>query len=211
MEPTSKTLDEIDEAREKEDIQKLEAVFFVSARFLTMQELISLTDLNPIIIQELIEKLQDKYDAQDSAIEIIEKNSMWKMDVRSQYHNIINKLAGGESEFSKAEQETLGIIAFKQPIKQSVIIKIRGNKAYDHIKKFADIGLLKKKKTGHTHELTLSDDFYDYFAFQETERKQEVRRSTQECGDRKSATHSTESNGGEGSSQESLKINNPEN
>ena len=164
--PNSKTVEEIDEAREKEDLKKLEAVFFVSARFLNMQELISLTDLNPIIIQELIEKLQEKYDKQDSAIEVIEKNKMWKMDVRSQYYNIINKLAGGKSEFSKAEQETLGIIAFKQPIKQSVIIKIRGNKAYDHIQKFVDVGLVKKKKIGHTQELSLSDDFYDYFTFQ---------------------------------------------
>jgi len=166
MTSTSKTIEEIDEAREKEDMKKLEAVFFICGRFLNMQELISLTDLNPIIIQELIEKLQEKYDEQDSAIEIIEKNKMWKMDVRPQYHGIINKVAGGRSEFSKAEQETLGIIAFKQPIKQSVIIKIRGNKAYDHIKKFVDLGLIKKKKVGHTHELSLSDDFYDYFTFQ---------------------------------------------
>ncbi|MEK6913554.1 MAG: SMC-Scp complex subunit ScpB [Nanoarchaeota archaeon] len=182
MSSMSKTVDEIDSAREKEDLKKLEAVFFVSARFLNMQELISLTDLNPIIIQELIEKLQEKYDKQDSAIEVIEKNKMWKMDVRSQYYNIINKLAGGKSEFTKAEQETLGIIAFKQPIKQSVIIKIRGNKAYEHVQKFVDVGLLKKKKIGHTHELSLSDDFYDYFTFQ-----------------------------GENSVQESLKISNPEN
>jgi len=163
---SSKTVEEIDNAREKEDLKKLEAVFFVSARFLNMQELISLTDLNPIILQELIEKLQEKYDKQDSAIEIVEKTGMWKMDVRSQYYNIINKLAGGKSEFTKAEQETLGIIAFKQPIKQSVIIKIRGNKAYDHIQKFVDVGLVKKKKIGHTHELSLSEDFYDYFTFQ---------------------------------------------
>jgi segregation and condensation protein B len=163
---SSKTINEIDEAREKEDLKKLEAVFFVSARFLNMQELISLTDLNPIILSELIEKLQEKYEKNESAMEIIEKNQMWKMDVRSQFHNIINKLAGGKSEFSKAEQETLGIIAYKQPIKQSVIIKIRGNKAYDHIKTFLDIGLLKKKKVGHTNELSLSEDFYDYFTFQ---------------------------------------------
>ncbi len=163
---TSKTIGEIDEAREKEDLKRLEAVFFVSARFLNMQELISLTDLNPIILEELIEKLQEKYDKQDSAIEVLEKNKMWKMDVRPQYYNIINKVAGGRSEFSKAEQETLGIIAFKQPIKQSVIIKIRGNKAYDHIKKFVDLELVKKKKVGHTHELSLSDDFYDYFTLQ---------------------------------------------
>ena len=73
---------------------------------------------------------------------------MWKMDVKKEYSNIINKLATGSSEFSKAEQETLAIIAFKQPIKQSVIIKIRGNKAYDHIKKFAELDLVKKKKQG---------------------------------------------------------------
>jgi len=167
MNPTSRTLEEIDEAREKEDLKKLEAVFFVAARFLNMQELISLTDLNPIILEELIEKLQEKYDKEDSAIEIIEKNRMWKMDVKPAYHNIINKLAGGKSEFSKAEQETLAIIAYKQPIKQSVIIKIRGNKAYEHIKKFEDLELIKKKKVGHTHELSLSEDFYDYFTFQE--------------------------------------------
>jgi len=90
--------------------------------------------------------------------------------VRQEYTNIINKLATGSSEFTKAEQETLAIIAYKQPIKQSVIIKIRGNKAYEHIKKFSDLGLIKKKKTGHTHELSLSEDFYDYFNVSESER-----------------------------------------
>ncbi|MEK6906487.1 MAG: SMC-Scp complex subunit ScpB [Nanoarchaeota archaeon] len=166
MATTSKTLNEIDEAKEKEDLKKLEAVFFVSGRFLSMQELISLSDLNPIIIRELIEKLRERYDKNDSAIEIVEKSNLWKMDVKQEYHSIINKMATGRSEFSKAEQETLAIIAFKQPIKQSVIIKIRGNKAYDHVKKFAELDLIKKKKTGHTNELSLSDDFYDYFNVQ---------------------------------------------
>ena len=75
------------------------------------------------------------------------------MDVRQEYVSIINKVATGSAEFSKAEQETLAVIAYKQPVKQSVIIKIRGNKAYDHIKHFIDIGLVKAKKAGHTKEL----------------------------------------------------------
>jgi len=169
MEPTSKTINEIDEAKEKENLKKLEAIFFVSGRFLSMQELISLSDFNPIIIRELIEKLQEKYDKKESAIEIIEKNNIWKMDVRQEYSSIINKLATGSAEFSKAEQETLAIIAFKQPIKQSVMIKIRGNKAYEHIKKFTNLGLIKKKKIGHTYELSLRDDFYDYFSIPNSE------------------------------------------
>lgn len=171
---TSKTLNEIEEAKQKENLKKLEAIFFVSGKFLTMPELISLTDLNPIILQNLIDRLKDKYSKEDSAIEIIEKNSMWKMDVNPEYSHLINKLAGGRSEFTKAEQETLAIIAFKQPIKQSVIIKIRGNKAYDHIKKFNDLALIKRKKMGHTHELNLSDDFYDYFSVADFENKENL-------------------------------------
>jgi len=88
---------------------------------------------------------------------------MWKMDVKQEHSYLTTKLATGSSEFSKAEQGTLALIAFKQPIKQSVIIKIRGNKAYDHVKRFSELGLVNKKKQGHTHELSLADEFYDYF------------------------------------------------
>lgn len=168
---TSTTLNEVEEARIDEDLRKLEAVMFVSGRFLSMQDLIFLSDLNPARINDLIDKLKMKYEKNDSAIEIVEKNGLWKMDVRQEYSDVINKLATGSSEFTKAEQETLAIIAYKQPIKQSVIIKIRGNKAYDHIKKFIDLDLIKKKKMGHTNELSLSDEFYDYFNFSPNEER----------------------------------------
>jgi segregation and condensation protein B len=164
---SSKTLNEVEGAKEGEDLKKLEAIFFVSGRFLNMQELVSLSDLNPVVLYDLIDRLKEKYEKSDSALEIVEKSGMWKMDVRQEYSDIINKLATGSSEFSKAEQETLAIIAYKQPIKQSVIIKIRGNKAYDHIKRFSELNLIKKKKIGHTSELSLSDDFYDYFKVEE--------------------------------------------
>jgi len=165
---SSKTLEEIDEEGELEDIKKLEAIFFVAGRFLSIKDLITLSDLNPITIRELIEKLREKYDGRDSSIGIVKKgesgSEIWKMDVRPEYANLVNRLASGSSEFTKAEQETLAIIAYKQPIKQSVIIKIRGNKAYDHVKRFTELGLIKKKKEGHTHDLSLSDEFYDYFS-----------------------------------------------
>ena len=158
-----KTVDELDNGTEEENLRKLEAIFFVSGRFLTMQELVGLSDLNPVLLKDLIDKLKEKFNKDESAIEIVEREGLWKMDVKPEYSYIINKLATGSVEFSKAEQETLAIIAYKQPIKQSVIVKIRGNKAYDHIKKFADLNLIKKKKSGHTNILTLSEEFYDYF------------------------------------------------
>lgn len=163
MEISSKTIDEIDWSKEKENTRLIEAVLFISGRFLSIQDLMTYSNLNSIIIIEILDKLKDKYKNEDSAIEIVSINDLWKMDVRSEYHNIINRIAAGSVEFTKSEQQTLAIIAYKNPIKQSVIIKIRGNKAYDHVHKFVKLNLIKSKKEGHTNLLTLSDEFYDYF------------------------------------------------
>ena len=160
--PGVKVLDEIDAERESESMRKIEAALFVAGRFLSLQELVALTDVNPLMLRKILEDLGDKY--KNSGIEIVQKNNLWKMDVTSDYTWIVNKLATGSAEFSKAEQETLAIIAYKQPMKQSVLVKIRGNKAYEHVAKFCEMGLINKKKAGHASDLTLHDSFHEYFS-----------------------------------------------
>ncbi|MBS3076867.1 SMC-Scp complex subunit ScpB [Candidatus Pacearchaeota archaeon] len=158
---TERNVEELDSEIETENLRKIEAALFLSGRFMTLQELITLTDVNPILLKKLLADLQDKY--KDSGINVVRQENTWKMDIAEDFIDMVNKLATGSSEFARAEQETLAMIAFKQPIKQSVIIKIRGNKGYDHIKRFVELGLLNKKKTGHTSELSLTEKFYDYF------------------------------------------------
>jgi len=161
MEISRESIDELDESAEQESMKKVEAVLFIAGRFLYVQELVSLTDVNPILLKKILEDLSDKY--KNSGLELVNKENLWKMDVSQDYTYLVNKLATGSSEFTKAEQETLAIIAYKQPMKQSVLVKIRGNKAYDHIKKFVELGLVVKKRMGHTSELSLHESFYDYF------------------------------------------------
>jgi len=151
----------LDDAKEKNYLNKIEAALFISGRWMDLKELVMITDINPILIRRLMEQLIEKYS--DGAIEILAKEDKWKMDVKPEYTDMVNRLATGSSEFSKAEQETLAIIAYKQPIKQSVVVKIRGNKSYDHIKKFLELGLIKAKKSGRTKELSLSEEFHNYF------------------------------------------------
>ena len=161
MDLSNESIEEIDDAKDTENLRKVEATLFIAGKFLSLKELVALTDINPIFLRKTLQDLSYKY--KDSGIEIVNKEELWKMDVAKEYVGIVNKLATGNAEFTKAEQETLAIIAYKQPIKQSVVIKIRGNKAYDHIKNFVSMGLLNKKRTGHTSELSLKDEFYDYF------------------------------------------------
>ena len=169
MDISKESLEEIDDALEEESKKKIEAALFVSGRFMTLQELVALTEVNPILLKKILEDLTDEY--KDSGIEVLNKDNLWKMDVSSEFTWMVNKLATGTSEFTKAEQETLAIIAYKKQIKQSVMVKIRGNKAYDHIKKFVEMGLINKKRIGHTADLSLSDTFHEYFHLsdQETE------------------------------------------
>jgi len=149
--------------RELESKEKVEAALFIAGRFLSFQELIMLTDVNPIMLKSILLDLQKKYDVPGSVLRLVNRNNSWKMDIIEKYHFLINRLATGSVEFTKAEQGTLAVIAYKQPVKQSVVIKIRGNKAYDHIKKFHELGLVTVKPLGHTNELSLSEEFYEYF------------------------------------------------
>jgi len=163
MELTSQSQEELDKQIEIKNLKKIEAALFISARYLSVKEMVELTDINPLILKELLVKLQEKYQNIDSAIEFLNKDELWKMDIKQEYSDMINRFATGKAEFSKAEQETLAIIAYKQPVKQSVIIKIRGNKAYEHIKHYIDVGLVRAKRAGHTLELSLTENFYEYF------------------------------------------------
>lgn len=161
MDLTSKSVDEVDKEVLQEQRRKLEAALFIAGRFMKLSELVALTDINPLLLRTLLEDLAEKY--KDSGINIVQRDSLWKMDVSSDFQELVNRFATGNAEFTQAEQETLAIIAYKQPINQSVIVKIRGNKAYDHIKKFVEMGLISKKEIGHTAELKLTDQFHEYF------------------------------------------------
>lgn len=172
---TGSTAEEIENDftfREKEMEERVEAALFISGRFLNLDELSHLTELNANMLKNLLINLQKKYSS--GVIKIVNRNDSWKMDVSEKYHYLINRLAAGTTEFTKAEQETLAVIAYKQPIKQSVVIKIRGNKSYDHIKKFRELGLVVVKKDGHTNELSLSEEFYEYFNVHKSEKAKEA-------------------------------------
>jgi len=147
---------------EKNNEAITEAVLFIAGRFMSLNELVMYTNINPLTLKEVLQKLEEKY-RNDGAFELIARNENYKLDVKNEFSYLVNKLAAGKTEFSKAEQETLAIIAYKQPILQSVVVKIRGNKAYDHVKRLIELNLLKTRRTRHTLELTLSEIFYEYF------------------------------------------------
>ena len=57
---TSSTSSEIDsdfEQKEKQNQERVEAALFIAGKFLSLQDLVMLTDINPIMLKELLDKL----------------------------------------------------------------------------------------------------------------------------------------------------------
>ncbi|MFC1686194.1 SMC-Scp complex subunit ScpB [Nanoarchaeota archaeon] len=159
--------------KKKDNEGVVEATLFISGRFLTKEDLVMFTGINPISLEETLKKLEDKYQEDNGALHMVIRNGLYKMDIKPGYAWLTNKLASGSSEFTKAEQETLAIIAYKQPITQALVVRIRGNKGYDHVRKLIDVGLIKGKRVGHTLELRLDETFYNYFDLKNKERIKE--------------------------------------
>jgi segregation and condensation protein B len=139
----------------------IEAALFASGRTLTPRELADLSTLSEERARALADDLTKEYAARDSGIEIKNIGEGYSMQVRF-------GLAGRVLSFAPKEIEaplirTLAIIAYKQPIKQSHLVEIRGNKSYDHVKELEERGLINAEKFSRTKLLTTTRGFADYF------------------------------------------------
>lgn len=147
-----------------EDIKnKVEAVLFTTGRSLTMQEISQLAGIGSIgLIKDVLTSLREEYGKRVTSLELINENDRWKLSLKRDYMYLTEKLLT-DAELDRPAQETLAVIAFKQPVLQSDIIKIRGNTAYDHIKLLREEGFVLSDKSGRTRILKLAPKFYDYF------------------------------------------------
>jgi len=146
-----------------EDKKKVEAVLFTTGRFMDLEEISKACGIGSIsYIKELIEQLKKEYSEKDSALTIQELDNKYKLNIKKEYSQITNKLISTK-ELDSPTIKTLAVIAYKQPVLQSNVIKIRGNKAYDHINILKEQGLILSEKAGRTRMLKLTSKFYDYF------------------------------------------------
>ena len=150
---------------------KIEAVLFTVGRFVDLDELSQLTGIaSRGILNDALKNLIQDYNNRQGSLEITEDNGKFKLNIKKTYNYLTTSLLT-DSEFDAPTTKTLAIIAYKNPVLQSEIIDIRGNKAYDHIKLLKDNGFITSEKKGRTRLLKLTSKFFDYFDIIENELK----------------------------------------
>lgn len=141
---------------------KVEAVLFSTGKKVAVDYVAKLCRASKEDVLAALNELKTEYEAKGSSLLVVDEGEFWKFTVRENYSPIVRKIVP-EAELTKTMIETLAVIAWKAPVLQSDVIRIRTNKAYDHLSELEKAGFINREKHGRTQLVKLTQRFYDYF------------------------------------------------
>jgi segregation and condensation protein B len=162
----------------------VEAALFMAGKPLDLNELSKITGINSLgYVKDILKKLEKEY--ADRGIEIIASPRGWDMQVRQELLPQVAHLTPYK-DMSEGAKRSLALIVAKEPVTQSELIKIQGNKAYSYIKGLEKMGLVKTQKHRRSRVITLTAEFERYFGAEKEKIKQALQ---EELGRRREKVH----------------------
>ena len=150
--------------RSKGKMVLIEAALYVTGRPIDLKTLGSVVGFrSEDKTRELARLVKEKYGNDGTCLEILElSDGRFVMQLKPQYVKHVKKLASRQL-LTAGPMKTLSFIAYRQPIPQSYLAKVRGNLAYSHVKQLREMGLIAEERLGRTKILRTTPNFADYF------------------------------------------------
>ncbi len=145
----------------------IEAILFSADKPISIEEMGRISGIEKARVGEIVKNLMNEYRARKTALEIIQLGNGYVMRVRPAFSKYIERLA--ERDLDRGTLRTLAVIAYHQPIKMSDLARKRGNKAYGHVKRLEELGLVDAEKSGRTRILRTTKTFCEYFGIEESD------------------------------------------
>jgi len=153
----------------KELKSKIEAILYANPKGIDIDRICRLCGLGSkgVVKQTLLE-LQDTYSKRKSGIQICQnEDKTWCFNILDDHTELA--VDSARPEIERALLQTLAFIAHKKSTKQSEVVRVRSNKAYDHIKKLKELGFVETSKKGRTKMVKPTPKLYEYFKVTEEE------------------------------------------
>ncbi|MBD3263254.1 hypothetical protein GF374_02655 [Candidatus Woesearchaeota archaeon] len=112
-------------------------------------------------VKAAIKELQEDYKKRSAGLVIVKESGAWKFKIPDEFLGLIKEAA--EPEMNTATLQTLAYIAYRRGSRQCDVVRVRSNKAYDHIKELLAKGFLSSEKSGLSKFLRPTKKFYEYF------------------------------------------------
>jgi segregation and condensation protein B len=164
--------------------KQVESILFSANNPISVRDIREITGLEPQTITAALRSLRKEYNQErNTAMEIVKIGNKYVMQVPDPYQHHSMMIA--PPAIDDDTLKTLSLIAFHQPIKQSNLRRMVGEKIYEQVDSLTDLGLIQAKKHRNTEMVTLSRHFPEYFGLEMTD-PEEIRKLLME----KVASHS---------------------
>jgi len=148
----------------------LEATLFSAGRSLNLLELSENLGYEEDEILESMKALQSTIKRRrGGGLQIVEIGGKWAMEVKPGIADHLPKET--KSELPPKLLKAAALIAYHQPLPQSRLVELLGQRAYDHIRELAQAGLIGRRRDGNTRRLTTTRRFSEMFGCPHTDRK----------------------------------------
>ncbi len=164
----------VDEESLKEKLREyhknlIEASLYAAGRPLNIEELSNKLEFPKKEVEVLINEVAFDYLDRSTALVIAQIGDRYQMQIKPEYTEKVSKFAKGGA-IAERYLRTLTVIALKQPILKSTVVKLRGTGAYEHVKYLIDNGFINADKKGRSHELTTTEKYADMFGLPKDKR-----------------------------------------
>jgi len=146
----------------------LEAALFMSSSPLDMKRLVRIVRTDIGRIEGMLQDISVMLEEENRGIKLVKSKEGYQFKVKTTYLNSVRGLARFQ-DLRRGLLKLLAIVAYRQPITQSDIVKIIGNRTYEYVKILVNKGLIKAVKTGRTRALVLTNEFAEYFGLENVE------------------------------------------
>lgn len=122
----------------------IEAILFTMGDSVEISKLSQVIEEDTKTTKEIIEKLKEKYNAEDSGIYLMELEDSVQLCTKPEMYEALIKIAKTPRKYVLTDTvlETLSIVAYKQPVTRVEIEKIRGVSCDHAINKLLDYELI---------------------------------------------------------------------
>ncbi|MBS3781695.1 MAG: SMC-Scp complex subunit ScpB [Candidatus Thermoplasmatota archaeon] len=160
-----------EEIEDEEEIEQIvEAVLFSSSHPLTVPEIEEAVGKPRSEVRQGVKKLRRMYQNRKTALEITKIGRKFSLQLKPEFNKYGMEMM--DEEINKPLLKTAALIAYYQPIRQSELKKMVGEKAYDHVDSLEDKGLILSEKDGRTYSLRTSSKFQEYFGLEARDREE---------------------------------------
>lgn len=146
----------------------IEAALFMANEPLSLREMKEITALNEREIKKILAELKTDLQNQERGVYLIETKEGFQMRVKQDYVSAVRHLTPYQ-DLGKGLLRVLALVAYKQPITQSEIVKVIGNRTYEYVKSLERRGLIRAVKQGRTKALVATKEFAEYFGIERPE------------------------------------------